>query len=144
MFEKIFLDANILVDFVDDTRKEYAFAKTIIIGYLSRQAELFTSCDIITTVYYLSAKKEKKKALEQIGNINRFCTIIEFSNKEVANACALMSQNSSFCDLEDTLQYFLAKKAGCEVIISNDKDFFSPDLKLLNSKEFCEKYGATL
>ncbi len=55
-----------------------------------------------------------------------------------------MNENSSFCDLEDTLQYVLAKKAGCEVIISNDKDFFSPDLELFNSKEFCEKHGATL
>lgn len=144
MFNKIFLDANILVDFVDDTRNGHTFAKSIVIGYLGRQAELFTSCDIITTVYYLSAKKEKKKALEQIENINCFCTIIEFSNKEIENACSLMSKNSSFYDLEDTLQYVLAKKAKCEVIISNDKDFFSPDLEFFSSKEFCEKYGATL
>jgi len=137
---KIFLDANILIDYISISREGNKDATALLSHCLSKNIQLYTSCDIITTIYYITAKGNKKFALEQIENINRFCAIIEFSNKEVENACSLMSPNSTFCDLEDTLQYVLAKKAGCEVIISNDKDFFSPDLQLLSVRGFCGKF----
>jgi predicted nucleic acid-binding protein len=50
-----------------------------------------------------------------------------------------MTQESKFADLEDTLQYALAQKAGCEAIISNDKNFFSPKIELFTSEQFCQK-----
>ena len=37
-----------------------------------------------------------------------------------------MEKDQNFKDLEDTLQYVLAKKEGCELILSNDKNFYSP------------------
>lgn len=141
MFNKIFLDANILVDFIDNERGGHKIAKKLVINSLEKKAKLFTSCDIVTTVYYLSAKKNKRLALKQIVNINRFCTIIEFSNKEVKQACELMIQEAKFIDLEDTLQYVLAQKAKCEAIVSNDKNFFSPKIELFTSEHFCQKQG---
>ncbi|MDD2828625.1 MAG: PIN domain-containing protein [Sulfuricurvum sp.] len=141
MFKRLFLDANILVDFVDDTRISHIQSKKIIIDSLQRNVHLFTSCDIVTTVYYLSAKKDKKQALNEITKINRFCKIIDFSNNEVEETCALMAQNSYFKDLEDTIQYILAKKALCDCIISNDQRFYSPDILLLSSEQFCERLG---
>jgi predicted nucleic acid-binding protein len=141
MFKRLFLDANILVDFIDDTRPSHIQSKKIIIDALERNVHLFTSCDIVTTVYYLSAKKDKIKALNEINKINKFCKIIDFSNSEVESTCALMAQNNDFKDLEDTIQYILAKKALCDCIISNDKQFYSPDITLLGSTAFCEKTG---
>ncbi|MDD4854862.1 MAG: PIN domain-containing protein [Sulfuricurvum sp.] len=141
MFKRLFLDANILVDFVDDLRPSHIQSKKIIIDAIQRNTHLFTSCDIITTVYYLSAKTNKKRALNEIAKINRFCKIIDFSNSEVEQTCDLMAQNSDFKDLEDTIQYILAKKVSCDCIISNDKNFLSPDILLLNSEQFCERLG---
>ena len=66
--------------------------------------------------------------------------MIEFSNIEVSQTCELMRENKDFRDLEDTLQYVLAKKSKCDIIISNDKNFYSDDIKIMNSKEFCENY----
>jgi len=141
MFKRLFLDANILVDFVDDKRPSHIQSKKIIIDAIQRNTHLFTSCDIVTTVYYLSAKTDKKRALNEITKINRFCKIIDFSNSEVEQTCDLMAQNSDFKDLEDTIQYILAKKALCDCIISNDKNFLSPDILLLSSEQFCERLG---
>jgi predicted nucleic acid-binding protein len=141
MFKRLFLDANILVDFIDDTRPFHIQSKKIIIDALERNIHLFTSCDIVTTVYYLSAKTDKKRALDEIAKINRFCKIIDFSNTEVAQACELMATDTTFTDLEDTIQYILAKKVSCDCIVSNDKQFYSPDITLLNSTAFCEKIG---
>jgi predicted nucleic acid-binding protein len=138
MSKKIFLDANILVDLMDEQRTLHPLAKKIVIGSLQAGEDLFTSCDIVTTLYYLSAKSDKKRALNEIVKINMFCKVIEFSNGEVAQTCALMSENEKFLDLEDTIQYVLAKKYECDVIITNDQQFYSPDIALHTSKSFLE------
>lgn len=53
--KKLFLDANILIDIADDARPtSHDSAK--LFSYLmqnSKHFELYTSCDLITTVYYL-------------------------------------------------------------------------------------------
>lgn len=141
MFKRIFLDANVLVDSIDDQRPLHRKSTAIIRFCLKQEIPLFTSCDIVTTVYYLSAKTDKKRALDEIAKINRFCKIIDFSNSEVEQTCDLMTKNSTFTDLKDTIQYILAKKALCDCIVSNDKQFYSPDITLLNSTAFCEKIG---
>lgn len=141
MFKRLFLDANILVDSIDDQRPSHHKSAALIRFCLKEEISLFTSCDIVTTVYYLSAKIDKARALSEITKINRFCTIIDFSNSEVEQTCTLMATNDTFTDLEDTIQYILAKKTSCDCIISNDKKFHSPDIPLMSSVVFCEKIG---
>lgn len=136
---RVYLDANILVDFSNPERKCHSNAIRIITHCLKTNLPLFTSCDIITTLYYIDSKKSKESALNNIHKINQFVKIIDFSNSEIEQTCKLMTQNSAFSDLEDTIQYILAKKALCDCIISNDKNFFSPDISLLNSEEFFQK-----
>lgn len=138
---RVYLDANILLDFSNPERKYYSQAIYIITHCLKTNVTLFTSCDIITTLYYIDAKKSKENALNNIHKINQFVKIIDFSNAEVEQTCTLMAQNSAFEDLEDTIQYILAKKTSCDCIISNDKNFVSPDIFLLSSEEFCERFG---
>lgn len=141
MSKKIFLDANILVDFIDQKRTMHHWSKILIIECLEKNMRLYTSCDIITTVYYLGAKIDKKQALTQVSHLNTFCKIIDFSNSDVEHTCSLMQRDASFTDFEDTLQYILAKKSLCDLIISNDKNFISPDLPLMSSREFCETFS---
>ncbi len=139
--KRVYLDANILLDFSNPERKYHPKAIHIITHCLKTNISLFTSCDIITTLYYIDSKKSKESALNNIHKINQFVKIIDFSNSEVAQTCNLMAKNSDFKDLEDTIQYILAKKASCDCIISNDKNFLSPDILLLNSEQFCERFG---
>ena len=139
--KRVYLDANILVDFCNPERKYHTHAISLITYSLKGNVTLFTSCDIITTLYYIDSKKGKENALNNIHKINQFVKIIDFSNTEVEQTCDLMAQNSDFKDLEDTIQYILAKKALCDCIISNDKNFLSPDILLLNSEAFCEQLG---
>ena len=138
-YKRVFLDANIILDIYDATRPFYKEStKAISILLQQKDTELFTSCDIITTLYYLLAKKGKLEAIDSILDINELCTVIEFGNSEINESCKLMKQNSNFTDLEDTLQYIMAKKASCDLILSNDKGFTSKDILLLISKEFVE------
>jgi predicted nucleic acid-binding protein len=47
-----------------------------------------------------------------------------------------MKTNKNFKDLEDTIQYVMAKKAECDLIVSNDKGFASDAIELMSSSEF--------
>ncbi len=137
---KLFLDANIILDTYDDNRPSYKYSLKLYQYIINNNFKLFTSCDLITTIYYINSKKNKHQALLNIQDTNTILKVIEFSNKEIEKTCNLMLEDGDYKDLEDTIQYIMAKKEKCNLIISNDKNFISKDIKLMTSKEFCEKY----
>ena len=47
-----------------------------------------------------------------------------------------MKTNKNFKDLENTILYVMSKKAGCDLILSNDKEFASDEIELMSSLEF--------
>jgi len=137
MYRRVFLDANVIADMYDRNRPFYAQSKKALL-YLNdnESIKLFTSCDIITTLYYIFSKNDKTKALEAIMQINTLCEVVEFGNDEVAQSCMLMYNNPNYKDLEDTIQYVMAKKMQCDLILSNDKGFVSQDIELMSTDEF--------
>ncbi len=142
MYHKIFLDANILLDTFSSKRPHYLFSFKAY-EYILKQdgIALYTSCDIVTTLYYVGKKVDKNGILDKIAALNKTLKVIEFSNKEVARTCALMKEDPNYRDLEDTMQYILAKKEGCDLIISNDENFYAADIEVIGSREFCERMG---
>jgi len=140
MYKQVFIDVNVWVDLFDTQRPFNVQSKKSILYLLENDAvNLFTSCDIITTVYYLLSKKGKRVALEAIEYVNSLCTIIEFGNIEVTKSCRLMKQNKKFIDLEDTIQYVMAKKIDADLILSNDKNFASDGITLMSTEVFCNE-----
>ena len=139
MYKRVFLDANVILDKFDEEREFHKYS-TKIYDFVVRNCKVFTSCDLITTIYYISSKIDKFNALLNVQKINKTLKVIEFSNKEVKQTCQLMLDDSEYKDLEDTIQYIMAKKENCDLIISNDTNFVSKDILLMSSKEFCEKY----
>lgn len=133
---KIFLDANILIDITFESRP-FSKESSELYAHLVKNSDkyrLYTSCDLLTTVYYILRKQfDKKSVLEKIKIINKVINVIEFGNKEIDEAIYLMEKNENFSDLEDTIQYVMARKERCDYIISNDKGFFSHDVPLLSS-----------
>ncbi len=125
---KIFVDANVLIDLIDEKREFHSQA----ISFFQNNLEnvFYTSCDILTTVYYITSKI--KNPLLDLENLLKFVKIISFSNEEAQKAIELMKNNSNFKDFEDTLQYILAKKINADLIVTNDKKFHSPDIEILN------------
>jgi len=144
MFSKVFIDANIFIDLNDDSRGSYENSLKILNFLVNNGITVYTSCDLITTIYYVLAKKSKSNALNSIVKLNKICQVIDFSNKEIAQTCKLMKEDESYKDLEDTLQYVLAQKENCDMIISNDKRFASKEIELLSSEAFIKKYIANV
>ncbi len=138
---KVFIDANILIDILNSSRVFHEESVKAYKYLIETEANIYSSCDLITTVYYIEAKENKKRAILGIKNILITLNLVEFSNKEVELACNLMLQDNSYRDLEDTLQYILAKKMECDLILSNDKNFVGRDIEILSSKEFCKRFN---
>jgi hypothetical protein len=133
---KIFLDANILID-ISDSSRPFSEDSSKLFSYLldnTLQYQLFTSCDLLTTIYYILKRKlNKETVLEKIKLMNKIIKVIEFGNSEIDEAIYLMEKNKEFTDLEDTIQFIMARKERCDYIITNDKRFYSHEVPLLSS-----------
>ena len=136
---RVFLDANILIDIISDKPRPSTEYSSKLYAYLvqnSKEYELYTSCDLFTTVYYvLNRVKDQTSVLKSLKIINSVMNVIEFGNKEIDEAIYLMEKNEKFSDLEDTIQFVMARKERCDYIITNDKGFYSHEVPLLSSVE---------
>ena len=137
-FRKVFVDANVILDLFIPDRPFSEYSILAIDGLIEKKTELFTSCDLITTVYYVLTKADKDKALKSIEVANEIFKLIPFSNDEIIEAINLMKNNVNFKDLEDTVQYVLAKREDCDLILTNDQQFYSPDIPLLTTKSLVQ------
>jgi len=141
---KLFLDANILIDVTDTTRASSKMSAEFIEMVFDDmyKYKLFTSCDLITTIYYILRKElGREQSLKEIKKINKFINIIEFGNTETGEAIELMERNKKYTDLEDTIQYIMARKEKCDYIITNDKAFASGDVPVLSSEEALTEFS---
>ncbi len=138
----VFLDANVLFDLCITDRPFHESSVRAVKSLLENGYELYTSSDFITTIYYVLSKilKDKEKVLDLIEDMVSYTTLVGFSNGEVKKAIELMSEDKNFRDLEDTLVYVLAKRENCNLILSNDSSFYSPDIQVISSEEFCETF----
>ncbi len=127
--KKIFLDANILIDFIDPDREKHTKAVEFIKNNVGNY--FYTSCDIVTTIYYVASKTNSKTILDSLEALLKLVKIIHFSNEPALQAIKLMKENKRFRDFEDTLQYILAKSIEADLIVTNDKRFFSPDIETI-------------
>jgi len=127
--KKIFLDANILIDLIDSNREKHLG----VVDFISNNIGSFfyTSCDILTTIYYI-ASKNNSKILDNLYHILKLVKIIYFSNELAFKTIEIMKEDKKFKDFEDALQYMLAKSINVDFIVTNDKKFYSPDIKIIS------------
>jgi len=127
---KIFLDANIILDLIDRDRGNFEATKKRVQSDMLEGHELYTSCDIFTTVYYVASKKiDFEVIVLELEKIVTFIQIIPIDITIISNALQI-ARDENHKDLEDILQYLCAKNEHCELILSNDKKFFTRDIKL--------------
>jgi predicted nucleic acid-binding protein len=119
MPKKIFFDANVLVDFIYADNK--LNTQIIFLFYeLRKKRELFyCSPTSFSITYYFLSKTIKNNRLLNEKSTDFFSNFI-FTREDSIIMKRVMK--SDFGDLEDALQYYSAKDAGVNVIIT--KNFF--------------------
>lgn len=132
---RIFVDANVINDIFDANRPFHEASFACLQACLQQNISLVTSCDLVTTIYYITTKTQgRETALQALAQIQSIFEIAPFANRELDAAVHLMQADKDYNDLEDTIQYILAKNNGCELILSNDAKFVAKDLRVMNSQ----------
>lgn len=135
--KKIFFDANIFNDIFDDKRATHQQSKEALSYALQNDIEVYTSCDIATNIYYITSKYTTKiKALDALEVLKDTVEIIPFAKDELTLSIELMRNDSDYKDMEDTIQYILAKKIECDLIVTHDKRFVSKEIECVNAVGF--------
>ena len=116
--KNVFLDTNIIIDFLDKTRQNHLLAVELIEALIIEDYEIFISEDMLSTIYYLI--RDKKKVLMFLKDILIEWSIVPFNKDVVLKAIEISLETKK--DFEDMLQCLTAKKYNC-VLITNDRKF---------------------
>jgi len=123
---KVFVDANILLDFTLK-RVHHPVSKRIIELAVNNDIEAFTTPAIVHIVaYWLTKSYGNKKAKELILSLLLHVTIIDANHETVINAVG-----SKIDDIEDALQYFTAVHHKMDYFLTRDKLFAKQALPAL-------------
>ena len=130
---KIFLDTNIFLDLI--LKRENYKESLLILNAISKGIfDAFILDITLLNIDYI-AKKQVKDIRTFLYELNKNFTVLGADN-----SIFTMSLELNHTDLEDNVQYISAKKTNCEIILTNDKKFHSPDITTFSSQEFIDKY----
>lgn len=134
MASKIFVDANVLLDF-SLKRDNYSVSKQLIQLIIDGELQAFITPSIVhITGYWLikayGADKAKQILLQLLTDIQ----VIDCNH-----AVAINALNSKMTDIEDALQYYTALHHKIDFFITEDKDLQKsaiPNLPVYSSQDF--------
>jgi len=130
---KLFLDTNIFLDLI---LKREQFDKALLI-FNAIESRLFSGVILDITILNIDyiANKQVKDVKEFLKLVNKHFEVVGASNEMIEQALKIDNK-----DLEDNLQYLSAKNSKCEIIITNDKTFYTKDIETVSSNEFVQRY----
>lgn len=131
--QKIFLDTNIILDFLGEREGFYEASAKIMTLADKKKIQVYTSPSSISNVFYVLTRYENSKiALEKIRKFKLLCSMSVMDDEVVEKAI-----NSDFKDFEDAMQYFSALASNCDVIITrNEKDFKNALIPVMNAESY--------
>ena len=130
---KIFLDTNIFLDLI--LKRKFYEEALIILNALERNLFDGVILDITLLNIDYIAKKQVKDVRQFLVAINNIIIVQGADNQNLRDALDIENN-----DLEDGVQYIIAKNSNCDLIITNDKGFYRAGIPVLNSLEFINKY----
>lgn len=133
MSERIFLDTNIVLDYVFERNPFFDDASALFQLKIDEEVEFFVSALTLANLAY-SAQREKKNPRQVITVLLEWIDIIPL-DREVFR----QTLPSAFMDFEDGLQYFSAatvKKNIDAIITRNKKDFAPAQIPVYTASEY--------
>ncbi len=116
--KRIFIDTNILIDFIDN-REGADNAETIFACGYSGEVLLYASSLSFANIAYIIKGRTQEEKYNALRQISAMVDILPLSKADVLSAIAHPAP-----DFEDMLQYQCAKAANCDYIITNDRRHF--------------------
>ena len=139
---KVFIDTNIFLDYIE--RRPVGIKEAIVIFKLAacNDIHLLVSDLTIANIKYITRKTISLSEFYRVMRLSReLFTVAPIGEKAIDRAIAIEPK-----DFEDALQYFSAKQAGADCIITrNIVDFnFVTNIEILEPEDFLRKYFPTI
>lgn len=133
MSKRIFLDTNVMLDFLGEREPFYEpIAKIATLAEKEKLTMVVSPISFTTVNYFLSKFENSKIAREKLRKLKILSEICVLDEHTVEKGL-----NSSIEDFEDALQYFSATESECEIIITrNGNDFKQSLLPIMTPDEF--------
>lgn len=130
--KKIYLDTNVLLDFLLNRAPFSNDIAEIIEGSISNSIQLSVSSVSIADTYYIMGRSEGiKSARKKLKKILELVTV-----ENVGETTVHKSSKSKFKDFEDGIQNYCAMESKHKIIVTrNVKDFKESKLAILTPKE---------
>lgn len=130
---KLFLDTNIVVDYVENRKPFVADALALFQMSYDGIHHLYVSDLMFANIAYIARKRMSLNQLYEIfETLCAFLHVTGIGEQAVHEAIRLKEK-----DFEDALQYFSAKQACVNCIITrNKKDFHFSDIPVYTPEEF--------
>ena len=131
--KKVFIDTNILIDFLGEREPFYDAAARIVSRADRKEIELLvSSLSYATASYILMRYNPREMVMDKMKKFTPLCTVTGVGMEDVNEALY-----SVFLDFEDALQYFSALRAEAAVIVTrNKKDFLASALPVYTPDEY--------
>ncbi len=135
--KKVFLDTNVLIDYL--ARREQFFQPAAQIVQLGQdyQCQLLVSALSFATASFIleSHHKLKKKVIvQQFAQFVNMCNVTPVDSLIIDEAIA-----SRFSDFEDAMQYYSAIREGADAIITrNSEDFDAAQIEVYEPQQFLD------
>lgn len=132
--KRVFLDTNVLLDFVLCREGEQDAMDIFQMGE-DGSAELVVSFLTMANVAYIARKhRTKEEMYEYLRELSSLFKILDMDETQYKNALETIVP-----DFEDLLQYVCAKQHNCDVIITNNtKHFAFSEMKVLTPSQFLQ------
>lgn len=135
---KIFLDANVLISVLNREFPLFPISSRVLSLADRDGIALYTSPICLTIAFYFSEKKSgadmAKLKIEMLSKKILMSSV----NQEVVNQTFA---NRQVQDFEDGLEYYSAQDSSCEVIVTEDVNYFYySKIPVLGCEDFLKKY----
>lgn len=131
---KVFLDTNILVDYVEDRNVFSKYASIIFQLSLMGEIELYAIDISFLNVAYILRKKSSEILYDALGILLLRINVLSVTRFDLENAI-----NAKHNDFEDCVQFYSALSGDMDCIITrNKKDFENSDIPVYTSSEFLD------
>ena len=133
--EKIFVDANIVLDLLEKREEFYKEAQELFTLSDKKNVKLYISALTLANVHYLLYKHLKMKARKVLAKFKVLVDVLAVDDKILD-----LSLTSDLKDFEDAIQYYTAIENDMDIIITrNKKDFKNLDIPILTAKEYLNR-----
>ncbi|MBC8052937.1 MAG: PIN domain-containing protein [Sphingobacteriaceae bacterium] len=131
--KNIFIDTNVVIDFLANRQPFSIDAARLFDFSISREARLYISAVSYNNIYYILKQSLSNKAA--ISLLEEFAEMTEIA--DVTSAIIRNSLKSDFKDYEDAIQYYCALSLPeiDFIVTRNTKDFKKSILPVLNPRE---------